>query len=355
MSSLPRVTVLMPVFNTARFLPATLRSLTSQTFGDFEALVIDDGSKDDTAAVMARCDDPRIVFIPHDGNAGLAARLNEGLARARSPLVARLDGDDIMHPERLARQVAVLDASPELAVLGTNKVNIDEEGRYSTANFSPASAVQIAWYLCFDNPFCHPSVMFRREVVWERLGGYDASLRYSEDFDMWARVERAGYRSTILDEVLMAYRRHTSGMTSRQPELRFAINLRIIEENLRHTFPAEPVAEVQSFATEVAEVIYRRRPCDRAFVSRYWRFARLFMHARRLQTRDLRRVLASHLLQWGSLAKSHDKVLALECLARVTWLEPAQLAALSMPQPLRAAAASRLGRFWEFASQAPGT
>ncbi len=351
MTTTPRVSVVMPVYNTARFLPATLASLLKQSCGDYEALVIDDGSSDDTPAVMAGFRDPRIVYVRHEGNAGLAARLNEGLSRARAPYVARLDGDDIMHPERLARQLAVLDSDPSLALLGTNKVNIDEHGQYATANFCPTDHAQIAWYLCFDNPFCHPSVMFRRDIVWGALGGYDASLRYCEDYEMWSRLVRAGHRSANLDDVLMAYRRHSSGMTSRMPELRFSINASVIRDNFRHFLPEEPLGELDAFAMAVAEVNYRRRPCDRAFVSRYWHYARQFMRTRQLSPRRMRRVLASHLLTWGSLAKDVDRALSLECAGRVATLEARQLTSLSLPGPLRELAARRLGRFWEAAAQ----
>lgn len=351
MANMPRVSVLMPVFNTARFLPATLASLQKQSCREFEALVIDDGSSDDTPAIMAQVRDPRIVYIRHEGNAGLAARLNEGLDRARAPYVARLDGDDIMHPDRLARQLAVLDADPALALLGTNKVNIDEHGQYSTANFCPTDHAQITWYLCFDNPFCHPSVMFRRDIVWGELGGYDASLRYCEDYEMWSRLVRAGHRSANLDDVLMAYRRHTAGMTSRMPELRFSINATVIRDNFRYTFPHEPAGELDAFALAVAEVTYRRRPCDRAFVSRYRHYAGEFMRARQLSQRSMRRVLASHLLTWGSLAKGVDRGLSFECAGRVATLEPRQLTSLLLPGPARELAARRLGRFWEVAAQ----
>lgn len=352
MAPLPRVSVLMPVYNTAHFLPATLNSLLRQTFQDFEALVIDDGSSDETPALMAQYRDRRVAYVRHDSNAGLAARLNEGLDRARAPLVARLDGDDIMHPERLARQVARFDADAGLVLLGTNKVNIDEHGRYSTANFCPTTHPQIAWSLCFDNPFCHPSVMFRRDVVWREMGGYDASLRYCEDYEIWSRLHRAGHRSGNLDQVLMAYRRHGTGMTSRMPELRFTINAAVIRDNLRHALPHEGTAELDAFARAVAEVTYRRRPCNREFVSRYWHYTRTFMHDRGVGRHDMRRVLATHLLTWGSLAKAVDPMLSLECAGRVAMLEPSQLSALSLPGPLRDFAARRLGRFWESAAQA---
>lgn len=341
----------MPVFNTARYLAATLNSLLAQSFQDFEALVIDDGSTDETAQVMAGYSDPRVVFSRDNRNLGLAARLNEGLARARAPLVARLDGDDIMHPDRLARQVAVLAARPDLALLGTNKVNIDEHGQYLTSNYCPTTPVQISWYLCFDNPFCHPSVMFRREVVWDRLGGYDASLRYCEDYEMWSRLNRAGYTSGNLPDVLMAYRRHTAGMTARMPELRFTINLGVIRDNLRHAFPGEPPAEVDAFALAVAEVTYRRRPCTRAFVREYLRYARGFAAHRGVSVGRLRGVLGAHLLNWGSLARAHDRALGVACAGLVALLAPSQLSSLVLPGPLRAASARRVGQFWHTAAQ----
>ena len=124
------VTVLLPVYNGGPFLPRVLASLLAQTWRDFEVLVIDDGSSDGSAEIAAAHarSDPRVRVLRNERNLGLARTLNRGLDEARSPLVARQDVDDLSHPERLARQVAFLEAHAEVALVGAQGWEIDRDG-----------------------------------------------------------------------------------------------------------------------------------------------------------------------------------------------------------------------------------
>jgi glycosyltransferase involved in cell wall biosynthesis len=188
-----QVTVLMSVYNDAAFVGEAVHSILEQTFADFELLVIDDGSTDGSADIIARYRDPRVRILRNKSNLGLARSLNIGLAAARTNLIARQDGDDVSLPQRLERQVEAFARRPELVVLGTQAHAVNERRRpvRGAAWRKCITPLGIEWQLMFESPFVHSSVMFRRDVIWEQLGGYDDRFRttqMSEDFDLWSRV-----------------------------------------------------------------------------------------------------------------------------------------------------------------------
>src|SRR5688572_17577506 len=186
----PQVTVLMPVRNGAAHLQAAIDSLFAQTFGDFELLVIDDGSTDATPEILREVRDARLRVVTHPHNLGLVATLNEGLALSRGEFVARQDHDDLSHPERLQKQVDFLRGHPDCVLVGTEAfATIGAEVR-AYRLLRPLRAESIRWYLCFDNAFIHSSVMFRRESVTRDFGGYAPSF-HSEDYALWSRIARA--------------------------------------------------------------------------------------------------------------------------------------------------------------------
>jgi len=207
----PLVTVLMPVRNGAAHLAAAIESILGQTFGDFELLVLDDGSTDATPEILRALTDARVRVVTNPQNLGLVPTLNRGLGLARGSLIARQDHDDISLPTRLQRQVDFLRAHPDCALVGTEAVQTDAAGRKAFRLLRPSGAESIRWYLCFDNAFIHSSVMFRREVVLNEFGGYPLSL-HSEDFALWSQIARK-HRTANLPESLLLYREHQSSVT----------------------------------------------------------------------------------------------------------------------------------------------
>ena len=226
----------MPVRDAAPYVADALAGVRAQTFGDFELIVVDDASTDGSRAILARCDDPRLVVVHNDRHLGLTASLNRGLARARADLVARHDADDRSHPDRLALQVAVMRARPELALLGSRGRLIDERGRVAGIFDRPVDPHGIRWYQMFDNAFAHGSVMFRRAVVVDALGGYDESFAWAQDWELWGRVLRR-HEAANLPDRLLDYRTHAASVTvrSREPARDREYVRRIIVVNVEST------------------------------------------------------------------------------------------------------------------------
>lgn len=203
----PRVTVLTSVHNDERFVAEAIRSILDQTFADFEFLVINDASTDRTRDIVASFGDPRIRIVDNEQNLGLTRSLNRGLRLARGELVARFDGNDRSRRERLARQVAFLDAHLEVAVVGSQMRWIDTTGRpmQHTELARPMTADGIDFFSMFDSPIAHPASMFRTAVVRDELHGYDEAWRVGQDADLWFRVG-ARHRLANLPDVLLDYR-----------------------------------------------------------------------------------------------------------------------------------------------------
>lgn len=206
----------MGVYNGATYLAEAMRSILGQTYRDFELLVVDDGSTDDTAAILASCRDPRLRVLRNERNLGLTRSLNIGLRSARGKLIARHDADDVSREDRLEKQVRAFNVAPDLAVVGTAVRVMDHQGRIvAGAPWARCrTALAIRWQLMFESPFAHGTVMYRRDIVADTLGGYDETFRTSQDFELWSRVVPR-HPTTNLLERLVDFRVHAASASSR--------------------------------------------------------------------------------------------------------------------------------------------
>ena len=216
-SSAPSISVAMSVYNGERFLAAAIESVLAQSRGDFEFLILDDGSTDASRAIACHyaARDARVRVIVRE-NRGLVASLNELLAQARAPLVARMDADDVCMPQRFERQIAFLTNHPEVGVLGTWTDDIDE---YDAAY--PLDAADhpidhegfVRAVECGAPLLCHSAVMYRRDLVLS-VGGYHPAFRHCEDLDLWLRLATIT-RIANLPERLLQYRHYSQQVSSR--------------------------------------------------------------------------------------------------------------------------------------------
>jgi glycosyltransferase involved in cell wall biosynthesis len=212
--SVPRVSVVMPICNAGRFLDLAISSIRAQTLTDFELILVDDGSTDDSDHVLCEhtAADPRlsVLRLPHGG---IATALNHGIVRAQSNLIAIMNGDDEAMPERLERQVAAMQEYPDVAVLGTAADMMDQAGRTLGRIQPPTDPALIRDKLMAANWLAHPTVMMRRDVVLA-AGGYRPIFTASEDYDLWLRLSEHHDLSNT-PEPLLRYRVH-DGQVSRR-------------------------------------------------------------------------------------------------------------------------------------------
>jgi len=208
---MPLVSVLLPVRNEAAYLWRCLRSLARQSFDDFEIILIDDGSTDSSLSIAKRfaAGEPRLRVFPRPLQ-GLIISLNEAAALAQGELLARMDGDDLAHRERLEKQVRFLAEHPEVDVVGClvkmfpRRALLEGMLRYEEWLNSVVTTEQIERDLFVESPFAHPSVMMRRRA-FEAVGGYQDN-GWAEDYDLWMRMALAGCRFGKVPEVLHFWR-----------------------------------------------------------------------------------------------------------------------------------------------------
>lgn len=210
----PAVSVLMTVYNGGKALSPSLESISNQTFADWEMVVVDDASTDGTRDVVEGWSrrDPRIRLVSNGGNKGQTPCLNQGLRECRGTWVARQDADDLSAPGRLAAQIEHVVRNPEVILLGTAGILIDESGHKAGLLDVPCTAAGIAWASLFLNPFLHTSVLFRREAALEAFGGYDESFRIAQDYDLWVRMLNAAPTANIPAR-LVSYRRSDASLS----------------------------------------------------------------------------------------------------------------------------------------------
>ena len=209
----PMVSVVMAVKNGGQIMREAIDSILNQTFTDFEFIIINDGSTDETLEVLAEYSDPRIQVYSQE-NQGVARSANRGIALARGFYIARQDHDDISLPTRLEKQVAYLDAHPECGLLGTAAEIWSSSGPTGRYHDHPTNSSLLKFELIFNNPFVHTSVMFRRDII-KVVGLYDprALIAPLDDYHFISRVARS-YPVSNLAQRLVIYRENHNSLTS---------------------------------------------------------------------------------------------------------------------------------------------
>jgi Glycosyl transferase family 2 len=207
------VSVVMSVYNGARFLDEVIHSIRDQTYRNFEFVIIDDGSADATPEILARhaAADSRIRLLSQP-NRGLIDSLQRGFAAATGKYIARMDADDVAKPYRLEMQLEFLNSNPTIALVGGAIEIIDSESKVLATVRSPSHPEELRRELReFGNAVAHPTVMFRRRAL-EEVGGFRRAYQYAEDYDLWLRMAEK-FDLANLQEVLLSYRRHEGAVS----------------------------------------------------------------------------------------------------------------------------------------------
>ncbi|HRJ30862.1 MAG TPA: glycosyltransferase [Cyclobacteriaceae bacterium] len=206
----PRVSVLMPVYNGMPYLAQAVESILTQSFRDFEFIIVDDCSNDDTIMYLRSITDKRMVVLPLPENRGVTGALQEGMRHVKGKYVARLDADDVAKPNRLQIQVDYLENNPSIGLLGSSLELIDADGNFLKHVNLTRNDIEIRWRFLVKNPFFHSTVMFRYDLVKQNRLGY--SRKHGEDYQLWVDLLKF-CKGAILRDELIQYRSHAQSWT----------------------------------------------------------------------------------------------------------------------------------------------
>jgi hypothetical protein len=209
----PLISVVMPVYNRQQYVGAAIESILAQTFTDFEFIIVDDGSRDETVNVINAFDDPRIQLVSLDANRGISHALNVAIGMATGDFIARLDSDDIAMPQRLERQLAHIQAHPQVGICGSSVSWVNEEMKTIPVWQASSNTAMCQAILACDIPFGHPTWMVRRQVYEMSL--YQSELEPCEDYDLMVQVAPY-WQFTSLQEPLVVMREHPGRVSNTQ-------------------------------------------------------------------------------------------------------------------------------------------
>ena len=245
---MPRVSVVMPVYNGERFLAEAIESILAQTFEDFEFIIVDDGSGDRSADIIAdyaRKDERiRIVTLPR--NMGEAAARNAGNASARGEYIATMDADDISLPARLQKQVEILNAHPAIGAVSAWAHKVDASLRYLEDIKPPPQHSAIVFGQFFGISLVHPALMLRRRL-YATAGGYDETMSYAADSEFASRL-MGHTRFANVPECLYRYRQHPNATSARLRQQQAALARAAWEQRVRRLWRDAPEATLRRFA-----------------------------------------------------------------------------------------------------------
>jgi len=230
----------MSVYNGEKYFREAIDSILNQTFTDFEFIIINDDSTDNTSKILNSYHDQRIKIITNLQNIGLTKSLNIGLQHCHGKYVARLDADDISLPNRLLKQSKFLDENQNIVLIGSLAAIIDSQKKIIETKKKPTDPLVIKFKLLTNNTFLHPSIMFHRKLILQN-GGYNEIFRFAQDYDLYSRLSLK-YSLANIPEVLIYYRLNpnsiTSNLSSRKEQCQNASF--ISHQNINHYLPLTP-------------------------------------------------------------------------------------------------------------------
>lgn len=228
------VSVIMPVYNESEYVRNAVESILNQSFRDFEFIIIDDGSTDNTLDIIKNYKDDRIIVF-ESNHQGIVAQLNYGISRAKYQFIARMDGDDISHPHRLEKQVLFIHKNSDIDMVGTNVIYINNYGRSVIKKEFPENSNSIEYMMPILCSICHPTIMIKKEVIIE-MGGY-SNIKYVEDYDLFLRMLTKKKKMYNIQEYLHFYRFEKSYLKSKKLAIQDLISLKLGERYIQENSP----------------------------------------------------------------------------------------------------------------------
>ena len=224
------ISVVMPVWNGAKYLRKAVQSILNQSFSDFEFLILEDGSTDETPRILEQFakHDSRIRVI-HLSHEGIVKALNCGVAESKGEWIARMDCDDIARPERLEKQMRVLQGTPEAVLCHTAIQQIGESHYMTKGQWFPRSRAMVAARLCYQCPIVHPTVIFAK-AAFLRAGGYRMEERHAEDYGLWGRMFTEG-QFVGLNEPLLEFRVHGGSISKQEANAQATLTTKVAQRH----------------------------------------------------------------------------------------------------------------------------
>lgn len=226
----------MPVFNGAPQLELSIKSILKQTYNNFEFIIIDDGSTDESLSIIRNFSDKRIIAKRFKVNSGIVQALNEGINIANGEYIARMDSDDISNINRLDYQIKYMEDNPEIGILGSSGSYIDINNKIIGSYPTSYDSTEIKWYSIFKSPFIHPSVVFRKSIINKYGFLYSDEFKYCEDFDLWYKILNKT-KGENLNIPLINYRITYKDYDKLKKNYQITNTLKVALRNVRDSFP----------------------------------------------------------------------------------------------------------------------
>ena len=255
-SNTPKITVLMSVSNGAKFLAEAIDSILAQTFTNFEFIIIDDASTDDSLKIINSYKDTRIVLFQNTKNIGLTKSLNIGIPKAKGKYIARMDADDISMPKRLEKQFDFMEEHPEFAFCGTRAKTINDVGKEISFFRPPIDSSKILALLLFKNCFFHSSLIIRTEKLL-KVSGYNENYKYAQDYKLYLELFKNKCYGTNLKEQLLVYRVLNSNISHNNRDKQDDLACRAINNALQDCYGIN--VNTQLIKKTRSAIIYRER------------------------------------------------------------------------------------------------
>lgn len=292
-SNIPKVSIVMSVYNGDHYLREAVDSILAQTFKNFEFIVIDDGSTDNTWAILQDYakNDSRIILVRNTGNIGLPRSLNEGLALAKGIYIARQDADDISLPERLATQVSYLDQHPLLGILGTAVHVIDDNGNHQNTRCPAVTDTAIRWKLLFNNAFCHTSVMIRASILEKHQLSYDNTFQYSQDYELWTRIMWYT-QGENLEIPLVCFRDHNKSISFTKKHQQWQLASYVSTREIKRLFPQHCFSQEEINALRQCHMARGLTYLDLSLVPSIIQLFEIFQEGKSIEQNEVKHLLA---------------------------------------------------------------
>jgi glycosyltransferase involved in cell wall biosynthesis len=304
MKDCPKISVIMPVHNGEKYLKTAIDSILGQTFSDFEFIIVNDGSSDNTEKIIDSFHDERIKIIKNTEKIGVSKSLNRAIESSRGDFIARMDADDISLPERLEKQIRYLEENHDIGIVGSNAYLINSDDKVTGRYKRPESHVLVKWTALFSNPMIHPSIMARANILRENK--YNEEFKNGQDYELWSRlIFSKNIKFDNISESLIKYRIHDSSVTRDAiNKNKTPVSLQIGLNNINF-LKLEPV---------VKEKFYRLISSPEVSIIKIFRLTgitkmleKIFIKKENLKPKEIRSIKKDNRRRYNSLIKRYFK------------------------------------------------